>query len=95
MGAIDLPWAAETYQLRDKTYNVEQMSGPGNPTGTRWSAYRDYGRFGAFPAAKLKAGETLALRYRFWVTAGAPPTRADLPKQYDEYKKDAAKIGTD
>jgi hypothetical protein len=83
----DLPWAAESYQLRDKTYNVEEMSGPGNPPGTRWSAYRDYGRFGAFPAAKLKAGETLTLRYRFWVTAGDPPTRADLQKQYDEYMK--------
>ncbi len=68
----DLPWAAESYQLRDKIYNIQQMSGPGNPTGTRWSAYREYGRFGAFPAAKLKAGDTLTLRYRFWVTAGHP-----------------------
>jgi len=86
----DLPWAAESYQLGGKTYNVEEMSGPGNPTGTQWSAYRDYGRFGAFPAAKLKAGETLTLRYRFWVTAGDAPTRADLQKQYDEYAKAAA-----
>jgi hypothetical protein len=86
----DMPWAAESYQLDGKTYNVEQMNGPGNPAGTRWSAYRDYGRFGAFPAAKLKAGETLTLRYRFWVTAGDPPTRADLQKQYDEYSKDTS-----
>ena len=85
----DLPWAAESYQVGGKTYNVEEMSGPGNPTGTRWSAYRDYGRFGAFPAAKLKSGETLTLRYRFWVTTGAAPTRADLQKQYDEYMKAA------
>ena len=91
----DLPWAAESYQLRDKVYNIQQMSGPGNPTGTRWSAYREYGRFGAFPAAKLKAGETLTLRYRFWVTTGALPTRADLQKQYDAYSKDAAKNGTE
>jgi hypothetical protein len=85
----DLPWAAESYQLGGKTYNVEEMSGPGNPTGTRWSAYRDYGRFGAFPAAKLKAGETLTLRYRFWVSTGDAPTRADLQKQYEEYMKAA------
>ena len=87
----DLPWAAESYQLDGKTYNAEEMSAPGNPTGTRWSAYRDYGRFGAFPAAKLKANETLTLRYRFWVTAGDAPTRADLQKHYDEYVKAAAK----
>ena len=85
----DLPWAAESYSLGGKTYNVEEMSGPGNPKGTRWSAYRDYGRFGAFPAAKLKAGETLTLRYRFWVTTGDAPTRADLQKQYEEYMKAA------
>jgi hypothetical protein len=86
----DLPWAAESYQLGGKTYNVEEMSGPGNPTGTRWSAYRDYGRFGAFPALKLKAGDTATFRYRFWVTSGDAPTRADLQKQYDEYMKAAA-----
>jgi len=85
----DLPWAAESYQLGGKTYNVEEMSGPGNPTGTRWSAYRDYGRFGAFPARQLKKGETFTLRFRFWVTTGAAPTRADLQKQYDEYMKAA------
>jgi len=91
IGKTDLPWAAESYVLGGKTYYVQQMSHPDNPKGTRWSAYRDYGRFGAFPKADLKNGETLTVRYRFWVSAGPAPSREELQKQWDAYVKAAAK----
>jgi hypothetical protein len=83
----DLPWAAESYVLGGKTYYVQEMSHPDNPKGTLWSAYRDYGRFGAFPGAELKNGETLTVRYRFWVSAGPAPSREELQKQWDAYAK--------
>ena len=91
IGKTDLPWAAESYLLAGKTYHVQQMSHPDNPKGTRWSAYRDYGRFGAFPKVDLKNGETLTVRYRFWVSAGPAPSREELQKQWDAYAKAAAK----
>ena len=86
----DLPWAAMSYVYSGKRYVVEDFSHPANPKGTLWSAYRDYGRFGAFPKVDLKAGETLTLRYRFIVSQGDLPTRDALQKEYDAYAKAAA-----
>jgi hypothetical protein len=83
----DLPWAAETYVLGDKTYAVQQMSHPGNPKDTIWSAYRDYGRFGAFVKPELKNGDSLTLRYRFWALAGEAPPRVEFQRQWEEFAK--------
>lgn len=85
--ATDLAWAAMSYVLAGKRYAVQEMSHPGNPKGTVWSAYRDYGRFGAFFRGPLKSGETLTVRYRFIVTEGEPPSREQLQRQYEEYAK--------
>lgn len=67
----DLPWAGETYTLDGKEYSVVIMNHPENPEGTKWSAYRDYGRFGAFPVAKIPKDGSRTLRYRFLVAEGA------------------------
>ena len=53
---LDYPWVGETYTLGGQKYSVVQISPPRNPKNTRWSAYRDYGRFGAFPVATIKRG---------------------------------------
>lgn len=66
----DYPWVGETYTLAERKFSVVEMSHPENPKGTRWSAYRNYGRFGAFPTATIPAGQSLTLRYRFLVTQG-------------------------
>ncbi len=71
----NLPWAAMSYRLGMNTYNVLHMDHPENPRPNRYSAYRDYGRFGAFFTTKIPAGETLALKYRVYVTH-APLDRA-------------------
>jgi hypothetical protein len=44
----DYPWFAATFTLRDKRYSVIYLNHPENPQGAEISAYRDYGRFGAF-----------------------------------------------
>lgn len=78
----DYPWVGESYTLHGKRYSVVDMSDPANPKGTRWSAYRDYGRFGAFPKAELKSGDTLTVKYRFLIAEGEmPPT--DLIEKVD------------
>ena len=67
---VDYPWVGMTYALGEKTFGVVEIDHPANPRGTRWSAYRDYARFGAYPHANLKKGETLSLKYRFLVARG-------------------------
>lgn len=72
--AADLAWVGETFWLNSQSYSVVQMNHPDNPAGTRISAYRNYGRFGMFPTATIKAGETCTFRYRFLVAAGEMPS---------------------
>jgi hypothetical protein len=83
----DLPWVAETYLLGDKTYTIQQMDHPSNPRDTIWSAYRDYGRFGAFVKPEVKRGESLTLRYQFWARAGEAPSREEFQRQWEEFAK--------
>lgn len=78
----DLPWAAMSYRLNGRRYSVQHMNHPDNPTPTVYSAYRDYGRFGAFFKKKVAVGETLPLRYRIGVIAAELPDRAALAARY-------------
>jgi hypothetical protein len=81
----DMPWVAQQYTLAGTTYNVQQMNHPSNPKGTEWSAYRDYGRFGCWFRKELAKGETLTVRYRFWVSEGELKPREAYQKQYDAF----------
>ena len=81
----DLPWAAMSYGLNGKQYTVQYMNHPENPKPTIYSAYRDYGRFGAFFQQKINAGETLTLRYRIWVGQGETPQRQVLSSKYSAF----------
>ena len=74
----DLPWAAQSYALRGKRYCVQHMNHPSNPKGTVYSAYRQYGRFGAFFKATLPAGEKLPLRYRIYAAESEMLPRAEM-----------------
>lgn len=82
----DYPWVGETFTYKDgKTYSVVEMSSPTNPKGARWSAYRDYGRMGAFIKHEMKAGETLALKYRFLIADGEMPSAEAVEKSYNDF----------
>ena len=72
-GVKDLPWAAENYTLGGKEYGVVHMNAPTNPKGTVHSAYRDYGRFGAFFEKEIKKGNSLELDYGFLILDGKLP----------------------
>jgi hypothetical protein len=82
---MDLPWAAMSCGLNGRRYSVLHMNHPDNPKQTLYSAYRDYGRFGAFFKKKIGAGETLTLRYRILVVEGEMPKRGALAKRYLEF----------
>jgi hypothetical protein len=84
---VDLPWAAECYELKGKKYTVQHMNHPENPKGTKYSAYRDYGRFGAFPTAKVKQSRSITLRYRVWVAPGEQLDRAAMQARYEAFAK--------
>jgi len=78
----NLPWAAMSYGLDDRRYSVQHLNHPDNPKPTIYSAYRDYGRFGAFFKDTIKAGETLGLMYRICVVDGDMPGRQELASRY-------------
>ncbi len=81
----DLPWAAMSYGLNGRRYSVQHMNPPENPRPTLYSAYRDYGRFGAFFKKKIGSGETLALRYRILVGEGDMPAREELAEKHSAF----------
>jgi hypothetical protein len=81
----DLPWAALTYKLNDKQYHVQHLSHPTIPKGNTYSAYRDYGRFGAYFKQPVAKGETLELRYRFYVAKGDMPDRKEFAQRYTAF----------
>ena len=82
---LDLPWVAENYTLDGKSYSVVDLNHPDNAKGSRWSAYRDYGRFGVFPKVNAAKGESVAFRYRFRVLAGEMPSREQVQTWWREY----------
>lgn len=81
----DLPWVACSFRIDDSDWTVQHISHPSNPTGARWSAYRDYGRFGPFPVVQIGDGETATLRFRFRITQGETPSVDELAAAAAEF----------
>ncbi len=74
----DLPWAAQSYHLRGRRYSIQHLNHRSNPKGTVYSAYRQYGRFGAFFKTTIPKGEVLSLRYRIWAAERTMPPREEM-----------------
>ena len=83
----DLPWAALSFNLGGKAYFAQHMSHPSIPKGNTYSAYRDYGRFGAYFVKKIAKGDSLRLRYGYLVGAGELPSRSYFAERYTEFAK--------
>ena len=81
----DYPWFGETFTLAGKRYSVVYLNHPGNPKDARISAYRNYGRFGAFFKTTIPAGETATFRARFVFQTGELPTAEVIQKWWNEY----------
>lgn len=82
---LDYPWVGETYTLDGERHSVVDLNHPDNPKGTKFSAYRDYGRFGAFFQKEIPSGESLTVNYRFLIADGEMPPAEAIQKAWDEY----------
>lgn len=85
MTDLDYPWVMESYFLGEKTYHVVYLNHLENLAGTRFSAYRDYGRFGAFFKGTIPKGESLKLKVRFLITEGDAPEVAWIQEQSNAF----------
>lgn len=81
----DLPWVAESYTLHGKRHSVVHMNHPQNPKGTVHSAYRNYGRFGAYFEKEIPKGEELKVRYRILIIDGELPARDVIEKEWKAF----------
>lgn len=82
----DYPWVGITYSLNGNKHSVIHMNHPANPTNTIYSAYRDYGRFGAFFKKEIPKGESLSLKYRFLIKDGEIENKEWIEKQSKGFK---------
>jgi hypothetical protein len=84
----DYPWVAMTFGLDDGSkYTVQMMRDEGNPDDSRWSCYRDYGRFGNFFVRTIADGESLSYSFRIRISEGEAPGREALQAQFDQWSK--------
>jgi hypothetical protein len=81
----DLPWVAMSYGLESGRYVVQHINHPDNPKPTIYSAYRDYGRFGAFFKKEIPQDTGLTLCYRIIVSRGDMPGRQRLAERYSVF----------
>jgi hypothetical protein len=82
---LDYPWVVESFTLGRKEYQVIYLNHPDNPRDTRFSAYRDYGRFGAFFRGTIPEGESMTLKVRFLVVEGKLPTADWIQEQSNTF----------
>ena len=82
--AGNLPWVGQTHTIDGRQYYVQIMNHPDNPNAT-WSAYRPYGRFGAYPEARIRNDERLTLEYRILVKRGEAPSPSTADTYYRSY----------
>ena len=82
---LDYSWVGETYTLSGNRHSVVQLNHPDNPKETRFSAYRDYGRFGAFFVHSIANGEALQICYRFLIADGELPATEQVHASWDRF----------
>lgn len=79
---FDLPWVAMSYGLRGRHYTVQYINHPANPKPSYYSAYRAYGRFGAYFEKQIKPGQDLTACYWLWIVESKMPAREEMAGRY-------------
>jgi hypothetical protein len=87
---INLGWLAMSYEIKGKPYTVTYFEDPALPKPSKFSE-RPYGRFGAYFKMTLTPEHPLTMRYRLIVTAGSPPDRDAIQKEYDAFVAELAR----
>ena len=81
----DLTWVAEVFTIEGKTFTALLLNHPSNPKDTAFSAYRDYGRFGAFPKGVATQESPFKLRYKWLIAAGDVRDPAAFQQAYNTF----------
>jgi hypothetical protein len=82
----DLAWVAESFVIGDdQQFTVIYLNHPENRDGAIFSAYRPYGRFGAWFAGEVPADGEQTTRVRFVVLQGEFPSAEFAQQQYNAF----------
>jgi len=81
----DLTWVAEVFTVEGKTFTALLLNHPSNPKDTAFSAYRDYGRFGAFPKGVATPEAPFKLRYQWLIAEGDIRDAAAFQQAYNAF----------
>jgi len=81
----DLTWVAEVFTVEGKTFTALLLNHPSNPKDTAFSAYRDYGRFGAFPKGVATPESPFKLRYKWLIAEGDVRDAAAFQQAYNAF----------
>jgi hypothetical protein len=81
----DLTWVAEIFTVEGKTFTALLLNHPSNPRDTAFSAYRDYGRFGAFPKGFATPDAPFKLRYKWLIAEGDVRDAAAFQQAYNDF----------
>lgn len=84
---VDYPWVGMNVVLDKQPHSVIHVNSSDNPQGTLYSAYRDYGRFGAHFVRELPAGESLTVKYRFLILDQHLSGISEIQKLVDQEAK--------
>jgi hypothetical protein len=82
---LNMPWVAQYHEIGSRQYSVVLLNATNNPRPTRFSAYRDYGRFGSFFTQDLIKESTLRLHYRWIILRGKTPPRETIQAWFDRW----------
>lgn len=85
--AKDLPWMAEICSVEGKTFTILYLADPTNAKGAATSAYRDYGRFGAFPKGTATPEAPFNLHYQWYIAEGDVRDPAVFQKAWNAFAK--------
>ena len=81
----DLTWVAEVFTVEGKTFTALLLNHPSNPKETAFSAYRDYGRFGAFPKGVATVENPFKLHYKWLIAEGDVRDAAVFQQAYNAF----------
>lgn len=82
----DYSWVAESFVIgENQRYTVVYLNHPENSDGAIFSAYRSYGRFGAWFNGELPDGGEKTTRVRFVVLEGNLPPASFIQQQYNAF----------
>lgn len=81
----DYAWVGQSFSIGDKRFSVVYLNHPTNPKGAQFSAYRDYGRFGAIFRDTIPAGGEQTIRVRFLLAEGEMPQPELIQKAYNDF----------